>query len=480
MRDELEAARGEARQLKQELATTREQVMAIKTELAQSGTGPDKIGAGVPSVEEHGQARPEQSERDAHATAPLEQRVAKVEDDHQLLSAKVDDQYQTKVESGSKYRVKLSGMALFNASSTRGNVNNSDLPEFATPLDFTDSNAGFGATVRQSIIGLDVFGPEIAGAKTSGDIRADFFGGFPTAPNGVASPQFRLRTGGMRLDWQNTSLVMGQYAPFISPLSPSSLASVAYPAFASSGNLWVWTPEIYIEHRVALGEASELTLQAGIMDPLTGELPADSYYRQPQAGERAGQPAYAGRVAWSYGSGANRYSIGIGGYYARQNWNPVRNVHAWAGTADWSAPLGRLFSLTGEFYRGQAIGGLGAGEGRSVVYIPTTSNPWADVLVPDSTGGWTQLKFSPSERVEFNGAFGEDFTPVRALQLPSNSPYPYANLPLGRNQSVSCNSIYHVRSNVLLSVEYRRLRTSESQPGVLRANQVTFSAATLF
>ncbi len=48
------------------------------------------------------------------------ERVASLEEEYQLLSGKVDDQYQTKVESASKYRVRLSGIVLMNLFSNRG------------------------------------------------------------------------------------------------------------------------------------------------------------------------------------------------------------------------------------------------------------------------------------------------------------------------------------------------------------------------
>jgi hypothetical protein len=273
--------------------------------------------------------------------------------------------------------------------------------------------------------------------------------------------------------------VAGQYAPFFSPLSPTSLASVATPALASSGNLWVWTPQIFIEHRITLSEGSSATLQAGIMDPLTGELPADSYYSVAQAGEKAGQPAYAARVAWAQSSRYGLLSVGAGGYYARQNWGFGRMVDAWAGTADWSLPLRHRLSLTGEFYRGRAIGGLGAAEGRSVAFTGELDDPLTVVHAPNSTGGWAQLKFMPLEKLEFNGAFGEDFTPALGLQYTAPGEG-YGGLPIGRNQSVLFNSIYRVRSNLIFSVEYRRLRTAETQPGLFTANQLGLSAAALF
>src|SRR5438552_8364366 len=45
------------------------------------------------------------------AKAPVgELQATKLEDDLQLLNSKVDEQYQTKIESASKYRVRLSGI----------------------------------------------------------------------------------------------------------------------------------------------------------------------------------------------------------------------------------------------------------------------------------------------------------------------------------------------------------------------------------
>ena len=469
MRAEVSEARAEVGELRQDLKSTREQLLAIKGEQAPDSHQAKTPTASMPSPDA---AQPNGEER-------FDTRVSKLEEEQQMLGSKVDDQYQTKVESGSKYRVKLSGMALFSAFTTRGATDNFDLPEYAVPRYGSGSNAGFGATLRQSLIGLDAFGPNIAGARSSANIQMDFFGGFPSTSYGVTNGLVRLRTAGLRLDWQNTSVVVGQEAPFFSPLSPTSFVSVATPALGASGNLWVWTPQMYVEHRITLAENSSLSLEGGVLDPLTGELPTYSSYRAPEAGERAGQPAYATRVAWSHGSPYGPFSIGAGGYYARQNWGYGRIVDAWAGTADWSLPLTHGFSLTGEFYRGRSIGGLGAAEGRSIAFSGYLDDPQTIVRAPNSTGGWAQLKFMPLSKLEFNGAFGEDFSPTPGLQY-INAPEGNYGLPIARNLSVFFNSIYHLRSNLVFSLEYRRLRTAETQPGVLTANQVGLGAAALF
>jgi len=405
--------------------------------------------------------------------------VANLEEDQQLLGAKVVDQYQTKVESGSKYRVRLSGIALLNVFGTRGSVDNLDLPTLARPKGPLDSRGSFGATVRQSLLGLEVFGPTLGRAKTRGDIQFDFFGGFPATLDGVTAGLVRLRTATVHFDWARTSIVAGQDTPFFSPLSPTSLASLAYPAFSYSGNLWTWTPQLRVERRLALSDNSSILLQGGILDSLTGQPPYDQSYRSPQAGERSGQPAYAMRVAWTHGAFGRPLTVGTGGYYARQNWGFVRTVDAWAATTDWDLPLSRWFSLSGELYRGRAIGGLGAGGGRSVLFSGPLSDPATSVLGLNSAGGWTQLKFKPAERLEFNGAFGEDYPFASDLGRFSQS-QSYIDAALGRNQSAFVNGIYHLRSNLLFSLEYRRLLTSEVYATRSVADHVNLGLGILF
>ncbi len=500
MNDQVARSRRETQELRRELQAAREQLVSFERELAESGRqAAAKSVVTVPGAEKGAAVEARSAENTAEVIehpAPsqpaglresglgervtgLDGRVATLEEDQQLLSAKVEDQYQTKVESGSKYRVRLSGIALLNVFGTRGSVDGLDLPTLARPRGLLDSSGSFGATVRQTQLGLEVFGPTVGGAKTSGDLQVDFFGGFPDTLDGVTAGLIRLRTARVRLDWTHTSIVAGQDAPFFSPLSPSSLASLAYPALSYSGNLWTWTPQVSVEHRVVFSDDSSILVQGGILDPLTGEPPGDQFYRLPQAGERSRQPAYATRVAWTHAAFGRPLTVGAGAYYARQNWGFARSVDAWAGTADWELPLGRWLSLTGEFYRGRAIGGLGAAIGRSVLFSGPLMDPRTSVVGLNSAGGWSQLKFKPLERVEFNCAFGEDYPFGSDLGRFSQS-QSYIDPSLGRNASAFFNSIYHVRSNLLLSLEYRRLWTSESYGAKSTADHVNFGVGVLF
>ena len=178
----------------------------------------------------------------------------------------------------------------------------------------------------------------------------------------------RLQTANVRFDWENTSLIAGQDSLFISPLSPTSFASLATPAFGFSGNLWGWTPQVRAEHRFVLSDQQNITVQGGVLDNLDWENPYNSFYRSPQAGELSGQPAFAFRTAWSRPVQDHPLGFGVAGYYGRQNWRWDRNIDAWGAMADWQVPIVSRLGLSGEFYRGRGIGGLGAAIGTSILY----------------------------------------------------------------------------------------------------------------
>jgi hypothetical protein len=275
LRREVLRSRQETRDLREELHGVLEKLSATN-----SSAGPG--GRSTPGVSEaRATTQDPPSPPAAAAETPTEARLSRLEEDQQLLQAKVDEQHQTKVESASKYRVKLSGIVLLNLFGNSGAVDNQDIPNLALPPSAVAASGSVGATVRQSEIGLEVYGPHLAGAQASANVNLDFMGGFSNVSNGVTSNLVRLRTATLRMDWSRTSLVGGQDAPFFSPLSPTSFASLGYPAFADAGNLWTWTPQVRVEHRLSFSEADRLLLQGGILDPLSGQPPSSQFYRSP-------------------------------------------------------------------------------------------------------------------------------------------------------------------------------------------------------
>jgi len=479
LREQVRALSSQMNELRAEEQRDRAQAKELRSELNGSKA--------TPTVAADGPSDPYAATSPASAAAQtpagsIEDRLTQLEESQQLTDSKVAEQSQTKIESGSKYRVRLSGIVLLSMFDNRGNLDSQDAPEIATPTGAFGplaSPGSFGASLRQSQIGIDAFGPDIFGARTSASLKFDFAGGFPSAPNGAALGLVRLRTGTIRFDWTNTSIIAGQDYLFFSPLAPTSYASLALPALSYAGNLWGWIPQVRIEHRFNLSESSRILLQAGILDSYSGDVPETSYDLNPSWGEESGQPAYAARISWSGQAWGQKLTVGTGGFYGRQYWGYGRSVNGWASTTDLTVPLGSRFEFSGQFYRGSAVAGLGGGLGQDIVFASPMLSQGSIVQGLDSMGGWVQLKFKPRANFEVNGAFGDDNPFASELRrFPASASY--HGYLISKNASPFVNFIYRLRSDVLFSVEYRRLKTYELDEAADTANHTTFSLGYLF
>lgn len=392
--------------------------------------------------------------------ATVEQRVTELEENQRLVTARLEEQYQTKVESASRYRTRLSGIVLLNGFFNRGLVDSQEVPRLAAAYGPTDAREAVGFSVLQSQLGFETFGPTLAGARVSAGLQFDFFGTSSDPTYGISYGGVRLRTAIARMDWERTSLVVGQDVPFLSPGSPTSVASLAYPAFSHAGNLWVWSPQARVEHRFGEARNGSWLVQAGVFAPLRRGSP---------------QPGYGTRVAWSKGEEAAPVTLGVGAYYNREDRGYGRTHDGWAGTLDWRVPLGQRVGLSGEFYRGRGVGALGAAQGRSLIFDGEESDPASSMTGLDVTGGWSQLTFRPTPAVEFNLAHGEDHAYGRDLRLfPSYAP------AVSRNRAEMVNFIYRPRTDLIFSLEYRHLATRRVDADDETAGHVNVGIGVLF
>jgi hypothetical protein len=407
-------------------------------------------------------------------------RDAKITDDEwQLLTAKVEEHQQTKVESVSKFRLKLSGIFLLNVFGNNGVVDEIDLPRVAYPRSPAASDGTFGASIRQSVIGLTGYGPNIGGARTSADLQLDFFGGIATGYSGYASGIARLRLARMRLDWDKTSVVGGLDTLFFSPNSPTSYMSVAEPAFASSGNLWTWTPTVRVERRVKTDDIV-WKFEGGILD-YAGYTGYYQDFRYATPGESSKQPAYAMRISGNSRGEDNPISFGVGGIIAPQRYPNANNVNGWGGLADWKTPIAPHLELSGEFFAGKGIAGFG---GVGLVNLQNQSYQFLAITAPtiaklSTIGGWSQLKAKINARHEFNVAAGYGGFNSSNLRNAAGANPTLLFVP-ARNESMLANYVFKPRSDLVFSLEYRRLKTYNVNDEPYTAGHFGAAAAFLF
>ncbi|MBV9888094.1 MAG: hypothetical protein JO119_16245 [Acidobacteria bacterium] len=472
-----------------ELAQSRTEILELRAELKQvlakmnSGANAgsalsadvqpsdhSSIPAGAPSAQ--------QAPADESKSAPAQI----TQDDWDILNERVEEQRQVKVESMSRYRVKLSGLALFTAFANFGQVDNPSLPSIALGPLVGYSDGSVGASVRQSIIGLTGYGPTVFGAHTSADLQMDFFGGVPTSYGGNNSGLAELRLARFRMDWKHTSFVAGLDYPFFAPNLPTSYMSVIVPGFASAGKLWSWTPTIRAEHRFD-GTFSAFKIEAGFLDPSSySDNAPNTTVRIPSPTENSRQPTYAARVSASHGSEDRPATIGFGAVYSPQRFVGGYNVSGWAGTMDWRFPLIRRTELSGEFFTGRGIDGFGGlplsplKPANAIYYASVTAPQLANIGV---IGGWTQFKFRLDSRNEFNVAAGTGGRNSGDLRNAAVTDSFLLSVP-ARNQMLFANYIFKPRSDLIFSVEYRRLRTYDVTGPADSAGQLGLAVGFLF
>jgi hypothetical protein len=122
---------------------------------------------------------------------------------------------------------------------------------------------------------------------------------------------------------------------------------------------------------------------------------------------------------------------------------------------------------------------LGGGIGQSLLLSGPFEDAGTAIHGLDSMGGWAQLKFKPKSNIEVNFAYGQDNPFAHELRAFPVGSYYYGPL-LSRNLSPIVNFIYRVRSDVLFSVEYRRLKTYPLDANADLANQISISMGYIF
>jgi hypothetical protein len=456
----LAAAEERLQQSQQEMERLREQISEMQGELSALHT-PTTTPA--PAATPAPTAPPV-----AAGTAPSPSSTADIKEQLAMIQSQVEQHDQIKVESASKYPVRLTGLILFNAFSNHSGVDNFDQPAFAIPQAYDTPSQTFGASLRQTILGIQANGPHLAGASSYAEVNMDFYGGIPysnyssgggnsySSSGGVV----RMRTAKASLLWNKDLVEVGFVTPLISPLSPTSYASVAEPAMAGAGNLWVWAPQLRYLHRFDTSSGSNLSWEFGLWDPPSAGYTNTSVYRTPSPGERSGQPAYESRISWNRGDpdSPGQLQLGLGGYYSRMAYTG-RNGDSYAVTGDWKIPLTHRFEISGEAYRGRAIGGLGGGLYKNAVTGNDPITGASTFRLLNDAGGWAQAKLRFTNVLEANGAFGLDngfSRDFHALVLPADAS---AMQLRARNQMWSANLIYTPKTYLILSPEFRHIRT---------------------
>ncbi len=456
--DAVASTQAQLEQSQRQISELQKQLKALQLQVTQS-----RSAGVVPESSASAPSAPTDQREPADTTSALQD----IHDRQVMQESQLATLEQTKVESESKYPVKITGLLLLNAFVNTQAV---DMP--ATPTLAVGGSGSTGFSVRQTVLGFDARGPHLFGASSYADLRVDF-DGVPQSNNYVTpypgpysanATLLRLRTAHAGLKWEHTEAYFSLDHPIFSPDTPTSLTAIAEPALAWSGNLWTWNPQVGITQAIPISRSGSVELQAALVDVGDAPIPNSSGMSTgtpPSTAEQSRWPGVEARVALlgSRSDEESRNHFGLGGYFAPHRTSLGRNFDSWAATVDARLLIPGRLELTGSFYRGLALGGLGGGAYKDFVYRidPDTGAYYLHPL--DDVGGWAQLKEKINEQVQLNGAFGIDNAFAgEVLRFAGPSGTLYQNL--SRNRTFTGNVIYSPSAYLLFSLEYRHLESS--------------------
>jgi hypothetical protein len=390
------------------------------------------------------------SPRPAGEGPELEEQVA-------VQGARVEEQAQTKVESGQRFPIKIKGMLLFN---TYLNSKQDGVDQYPTVAAPRGEYSYGGASLRQSVLGFDYRGPEVFGGKLHASMLMDFFGG-----SGEALDQsLRIRTATMQIDWKNRSVTMGVDKPIFAPREPSSLAQVGVSPLTGAGNLWMWLPQLKLEQSFRWSDTSGVRVQMGVVQ--TREIPSYLAASDAAADVETARPGLEGRTEFWHDFGAGRRVELAPGFHISTSHVEHVPVPSRLFSMDWLISPWRKLEFTGALFSGENVTHLGTGGvGQGFVIVgPQQVKP------VHSQGGWAQWTIPVTDRVSFH--FFSGVQDDRNADLPAGQ--------IGRNLAYGANMFYRLAPNVIVSLETSQVRTSYIQMGHRLNNHYDLAFAYLF
>lgn len=372
--------------------------------------------------------------RPAPPGPPAEPAAAAVEQRLEIHENRIDELAQSKVETAQRFPLRLTGVVLFNAFLNARQSGGSDYPVVAV----APGPGHAGATLRQTILGLEFHGPETAwGGRVHASVFADFFTGTTTRDQAV-----RLRTASVGIDWKTRSVLVGLEKPIFNPREPSSLAQMGISPLTGTGNLWLWLPQARVEQQFAFGASSGLRARLGVVQtrevgPYSGSPPGSGVVE-------AARPGLEGRFEFFHKIDDRRFFEFAPGFHASTTHAGGVSVPSDLWSLDWFMNPWAPVELTGAFFSGRNVAHLGTGGLRQGYAL------YANGAEPvHSIGGWAQLTLHTLPRLDFHLFSGQHDD--RNSDLTNGS--------VGKNLLFGGNAYFRLAPNVRLGVEASQLRT---------------------
>ncbi|MBI1387259.1 MAG: hypothetical protein GC154_02275 [bacterium] len=365
--------------------------------------------------------------------ARLEQKVAQSQETIQQASEQVSTLTETVAATAntaqnsitSKYGAELYGYLKLDASYDDSHVSPGNYATYVMPELGGADDSQFNITANQSRFGLNLKGPELGNAKTSGKIEVDFYGG--GAEN---KPHLRLRHAYAQIEWPDYDLAVlaGQTWDVISPSYPTMLN---FLPLWDAGNIGYRRPQLRVTKGFDLGGDSKLTFENALTRTIGDDVLGND------TGSDSGFPTMQSRVAYSFpGLADKKTEVGLSGHYGQEeNDKDNQDYDSWSLNLDLAIPLFTQLTFRGELFTGENLDAYYGGIGQGVNSLLGREIP--------ANGGWASLSYTPVEQWNFNVGAGFD------------NPEDYYVVSGGRTRNIAYfgNAIYMLNPSMLVGLE---------------------------
>lgn len=277
------------------------------------------------------------------------------------------------------------------------------LPRHTAPYTVDETDGEFGMSAMQTRLGMNVKGPDVVGAKTSGTVEIDFYG--TMAPENKA--RIMLRRAFVRMDWGQVWTEAGQDWELFSLAAPDVLN---YPYLALAGNPGYRRPMWAVGGNL---KAGDVTLDAAVaIVRVMGEIGTFGSGVTQDTGSQSGWPAVQARAGAAYPlwGGKRSVSVHVSGVIGEEQVNTPptdSDFPTWGVAVDTEIPVfvdeASPFAvvLKGEVWTGENMDEWLGGVGQGINAVRGTTI--------GASGGWGQATvFLPDGKTRVNLGAGID------------------------------------------------------------------------
>jgi hypothetical protein len=349
--------------------------------------------------------------------------------------------------------------------------------------------------LRQSRLWVKVNGPDAFGAKTGALIEGDFYGD-PSAA--AESPQFRARLAYGTLDWQNTSILFGQYWDMFAPMVSSTQDFRSGSTTGAPNTPRI--PMIKLTQRLNLNADNRFEFAVAVQDPAqlgnnsnannlggaavgTGTSGANVNY--------AGQVSFISKalgVAPGYFGLSNKpltiTAFGLFGDESLPTLGGHANVKTWGAGAYLFAPVlassngksrAMTMSFEGQVYEAANMNYNAATSGNitNTNFTPNTFNNSTGAPSPlKNYGATAQLIFYPTQELGITAGYGTRILANKTGDMPTTVSATVAGLGTYQksNSETYFNVAYDLNAAVRIAAEYQHMEAQWVNQNSLGAN----------